>query len=136
MPKSFVLASATMYSLFPYCLLLYSESLQSLLPLKFLVFVILVLITLGKDSANVSSWSKVAFNRLPEGSSVVKSSSMESRHQPILLQPNSSVIASDTYTTSSSSLVSTLEYVTASNSVVTSSIGGQFIPNITKAEGV
>ena len=61
---------------------------------------------------------------------------MESRQQGILLQSNNSVITSDAYTTSSSSLVSTLEYVTASNSVVTSSIGGQFIPNITKAKGV
>ena len=97
---------------------------------------ILVLITLGKDSADMSSWSKVAVNHSPEGSSVVKSSSMESRQQGILLQPNSSVIASDTHTPCSSSQASALEYVTASSSVVTSSIGGQSIPDITKAEGV
>ena len=128
-----MLASPRIVSLFPY-FLLFSESLQSL---KFLFFCHSSFnYSIGKDSANVSSWSKVAVNGLPGGSSVVKSSSMENRQQGILLQPNSSVITSDAYTTSSSSLVSTLEYVTASNSVVTSSIGGQFIPNITKAEGV
>ena len=92
-----------------------------------------ILIPVGEDSTNVSSWSKVAVDCLPERSSVVKSSSTECRQQSILLQQSSSVtIVSDTNTTSSSSLLSTLECVTTSNSVVTSSIGR---PTVTAAAG-
>ena len=89
-----------------------------------------------EDSTNVSSWSKVAVDCLPERISVVKSSSTECRQQSILLQQSSSVtIVSDTHTTSSSSLLSTLECVTTSNSVITSSVGGQLISSITTAAG-
>ena len=91
----------------------------------------------GEDSTNVSSRSKVVVDCLSERSSVVKSSSMECRQQSILLQQSSSVtIVSDTHTTSSSTLLSTLECVTVSNSVITSSIGGQLISSITTAAGV
>ena len=91
----------------------------------------------GEGSTNVSSWSKVAIDCLPERSLVVKSSSTECRQRSILLQQSSSVtIVSDTHTTSNSSLLSTLECVTTSNSVVTSSIGGQLISSITTAAGM
>ena len=91
----------------------------------------------GENSTNVSSRSKVAVDCLSERSSVVKSSSTECRQECILSQQSSSVTTvSDTHTTSSSSLLSTLECVTTSDGVVTISIGGQLISSITTAEGV